>query len=254
MQSLGRSTVLLLVSVVVATSCKEDPAETQHRQAIELFAKGDFAKAAAAYDEVYKLNPKLDPEVQKKGAMAWAKAGDFDKATAILERLASQKEGTERLKAYKELAAFSMQPANDLDAAERWFGKVLAETPQDPEALSWMAEIAAIRGGARSAAKPADAAMLDLALQRYDQVIALTPNDVAPHINKRIVMVKYLDYLEKQRVASLADAQANAADKVVAEDFRKKADELSSRASALKGLLEEVNQRIGELNKAAKKK
>ena len=248
---LGRSFVLLLVTLL---SCKEDPAEAHHRLAVDLYAKGDFAKAAAEYDEVYKLNPKLDEKIQKKGAQAWAKAFQYDKAAAILQRLADQKEGPERLNAYRELAGFYMQPANELDEAEHWYNKILSESPQDAEALSWLAEIAAIRGGARSSAKPADAAMLDLALERYDRVIQQNPVNVAPHINKRIVLIKYLDYLEKQRVASLADAEANKADKDVAGDFKKKAEELKARAEAMKVTLDEVSKRIGELNKAAQKK
>lgn len=249
--SLGRLSVLILIALL---SCKEDPAETHHRLAVELYAKGDFAKAAAEYDEVVKLNPKLDEKIQKKGAQAWAKAGQFDKAVAVLERLSSQKEGTERLTAYKEIAGFYLQQANDLGEAEHWYEKILKETPQDAETLSWLAEIAAVRGGARLASKPADPAMLDLALKRYEQVIELTPNNVAPHINKRIVLIKYLDYLEKQRVASLADAETNKADKEVAGDFKQKAGELKARAEAMKVTLDEVSRHIGELNKAAQKK
>lgn len=248
---LGRSFVLLLVTLL---SCKEDPAEAHHRLAVDLYAKGDFAKAAAEYDEVAKLNPALDEKIQKKGAQAWAKAGQFDKAAAVLERLANQKQGAEKLAAYKEIAGFYLQQVNDQTEAEHWYEKVLQETPKDAEALSWLAEIAAIRGGARMAAKPADPAMLDLALKRYDQVIELTPNAVAPHINKRIVLIKYLDYLEKQRVASLADAEANKADKEVAGDFKAKAEELKTRAETMKATLDEVSKHIGELNKAAQKK
>jgi tetratricopeptide (TPR) repeat protein len=244
--------LLAALPVVALVSCKEDPAETHHRAAVELYSKGDFAKAAAEYDEVFKLNPKLDEKIQKKGAQAWAKAGQFEQAAAILQRLASQKEGPEKLAAFKELAGFYMSTANDLDEAEHWYAKILELSPQDAEATSWLAEIAAIRGGARSAAKVAEPEMLDLALSRYDKVIALKPEDPAPHVNKRIVYIKYLDYLEKQRVASLADAETNKADKEVAGDFMNKAEELKGRHETMKGQLDEVTKRIGELNRAAK--
>jgi tetratricopeptide (TPR) repeat protein len=101
------------------TACKEDPAEAHHRVAVEAFAKGEFAKAAAAYEEVIKLNPDLDERVQKKAASAWAKAEEYEKAAALLERLAAKKTGDEKIASELEIAGMYLQTARDLDQAER---------------------------------------------------------------------------------------------------------------------------------------
>jgi tetratricopeptide (TPR) repeat protein len=241
----------LLVIGLAFTACKEDPADTHQRLAIDLFAKGEWAKAAAEYEEVIKLKPDLDEMVQKKAASAWAKAGEYDKAAAILERLGSKKTGEDKLNATREIAGMYLQTAHDLDKSEAWFQKALAMNPKDEQSLSWLAEISSVRGGARNAAVDAKTDQLDEALKRYDAVLALNPTSVAAWVNKRIVYMKYLEALQKKRTAALADAEANKADKETAGDFKKTADEAQAKWDELKVTLDEVSKKIGELNKAA---
>lgn len=241
-----------LCAAVTLSACSEDPAETHHRVAVDLFAKGEYAKAAAEYDEVFKLNPKLDEKIQKKGAQAWSKAGEYGKAAAILERIANTKAGAEKLDGYREIAGMYMQMANDLDTAEKWFSKVLEADPKDDQSLSWLAEIASTRGGARAAGALAKPDQLDLALARYDKAIALKPDAVGTYVNKRIVYLKYLEYLQKQKTQALADAEVNKKDKQTAADFKNDAENFQKRYDEMKIALDEVGKKIGEINKAAK--
>lgn len=249
--------LLLNASLVIAfasslTACKEDPADTHQRAAIEAFAKGEWAKSAAEYEEVIKLKPDLDELVQKKAASAWAKADQYDKATAILEKLAAKKTGDEKAAAWREIAGMYLQSAHDLDKAESWFQKALELNPKDEQTLSWLAEISSVRGGARNASVEAKLDQLDEALKRYDAVIAVNPTGVGAFVNKRIVYMKYLEGLQKKKTQALSDAAANKADKESAADFKKEAEEAQAKFDEMKTTLDEVGKKIGELNKAAK--
>lgn len=233
-------------------ACSEEPAKTHHRRAIELYKNGDFAKAAEEYDQVYALDPTLEERVQKKGAQAWSKAGQFDKAAAILERLANSKIGPEKVTAYREVALFYKESANDLNTSEKWLTKALELDPKDDQSMLWLAEIASIRGGARVQTAPAVPEQLDAALKRYDDVIVLKPNNPSPYVNKRIAYVKYLGYLQKSKDDALAAAEASKKDKVAAANFRDTADAFNTKLEAMKAASEENNKKLGAVLTAAK--
>jgi tetratricopeptide (TPR) repeat protein len=244
--------VPLVLAATILSACEEDAATAHHRLAVDLYKKGDYGKAAAEYDEYFRLDGHVDEQIQRKGAQAWAKSGDYQKAVAILQRLADGKTGTEKIDAYRQIAGMYLQTAHDLDKAEEWFNKVLAMDPKDEASMGWLAEIAAARGGARNQAAPADTKMLDLALERFDRVIAMNPSNIGPYVNKRIVYIKYLNYLQKQKEQALADAEANKKDKTTFKDFNDKADEVQVRWDAMKATLDQLGERISELTKAAK--
>jgi tetratricopeptide (TPR) repeat protein len=250
MLTLRRLSVLLVLGAMLG--CEEDAATAHHRLAVELYKKGEYAKAAAEYDEYTKLDPNVDELVQRKGAQAWAKAGQYDKCVAILQRLADGKQGTEKVDAYRQIAGMWLQTAHDLDKAEDWFNRVLAMDPKDEASMGWLAEIAAARGGARNQAAPADPKMLDLALERFDKVLALNPNNIGTYVNKRIVYIKYLNYLQTLKKQALDDAEANKKDKVAMKDFNDQADAVQARWDAMKAKLDELGDRIAEMTKAAK--
>jgi tetratricopeptide (TPR) repeat protein len=247
-----RRVPVLLVLVTTIAGCDEDAATAHHRLAVELYKKGDFAKAAAEYDEYFRLDGSVDEQIQRKGAQAWAKSGDYVKAVAILQRLADAKQGTEKVDAYRQIAGMWLQTARDLDKAEEWFNKVLAMDPKDEASMGWLAEIAAARGGARNQAAVADPKMLDLALDRFDRVLAMNPNNIGTYVNKRIVYIKYLNYLQKQKEQALNDAEVNKKDKATAKDFSDKADAIQVRWDAMKGSLDKLGEQIAELTRAAK--
>jgi tetratricopeptide (TPR) repeat protein len=244
--------VLLVLATTILSACEEDAATAHHRLAVDLYKKGDYAKAAAEYDEYFRLDGHVDEQIQRKGAQAWAKSGDYQKAVGILQRLADAKTGTEKIDAYRQIAGMYLQTAHDLDKAEEWFNKVLAMDARDEASMGWLAEIAAARGGARNQAAPADPKMLDLALERFDKVIAMNPGNIGPYVNKRIVYIKYLNFLQKQKEQALADAEANKKDKATFKDFNDKADEIQARWDAMKATLDQLGEKISEMSKAAK--
>ncbi len=239
------------VGVATLQACKEAPSKTHHRAAIEAFKNGEYAKAGAEYDQVYALDPKIDERVQEKGAQAWANAGNYDNAAAILERLANGKQGQERIEMIRKVASIYMK-GNDLEKAETWFGKALALNPKDDVTISWLGEIASTRGGARSATAPANPEQLDLALKYYDDALALNPNRVGYYVNKRVIYLKYLDFLKKQGEQATADAEASKKDKKAQADLLEEADTARKRFDATKLAFDAANEKISELNKAAK--
>jgi tetratricopeptide (TPR) repeat protein len=243
--------LIIIGALTVFAACKEDPAETHHRVAVDLYAKGDFAKAAAEYEEVIKLNPSLDEKVQKKAAQAWMKAGEQEKAVAILERLANGKTGADKLEGYREIAGLYMSNSN-YEKAEQWFMKILEQAPKDADTLNWLAELASIRGGARNTSALVKPDQLDLALKRYDEAIAANPTDPKPWVNKRIVYIRYIDYEQKQKAQALTDAETNKADKDSAADFKKEAEKRQAHSEELKAQMDEATKKLGEIMKAAK--
>ena len=89
-------------------------------------------------------------------------------------------------------------------------------------------------------------------LERYDAVIAMNPAKADSYINKRIVLVKYVDFLNKQKLSILADAESQKADKEAYASAQEQAADTQTRLDELKVLLDSTTKTLGELNKAAK--
>lgn len=252
---LGR--LLALVAVVslsgaVACGKKEPtPAELKLAKANELFKAADYAAAGPEFEAALKLDPKQDVKIWEKGAFAYLKAGNLDKAAELLLGTLDPKAGTERkLETYRNLAGMYLG-ASAHDKAEQYFGEVMKLDPKDEQSLSWMAEIASIRGGARANKGPVRTDQLDLALARYDQVSALNPNLPAPYINQRIAIGRYLGHLAEQKAAAEQDARESK-DKQKKEAMLAAAQKFQGRIDELKGKLEETNKKLGAANKAAR--
>ena len=124
--------------------------------------------------------------------------------------------------------------------------------PKDEQALSWLAEISSQRGGARQQTAEAQPEHLKIALERYDAVIAVNPNKPDTYINKRIVLVKYIEHLKKQKLSILADAENQKADKEAYADMQQQAVDTQTRIDELMGLLDATTKKLGEVMKAAK--
>lgn len=243
--------VLLFASLL---SCKEDPAAPLLKSANDSYAKKDYAKAGADFEEALKLNPKQDVKVYEKAAFSYMSAGNYDKATELLLKTLDFKSDTKgKLDTYRNIAGMYLQTADNPKRAEEYFGKVLALDPKDDQSLTWLAEIAARRGGARDNEAEGVPADLDVALQRYDQLITLTPANPAPYINKRIVLVKYLTTLTKLKAVAEKDAEENKDDQVTHQDFLDEAKRHQAKAEELKALMDETTKKLVEVSKAAKK-
>lgn len=245
---------ILLIALLSLSACKDEPFDVARVKGSELLQKNDFKGAAVEYEKSLELKPDQDVKVWDRAAFANMKAGDFEKAASILEKsLDRRPDPAAKLETIRNIAGMYYQQANDLDNAERFFQKAAELDPKDDQSLSWLAEISSKRGGARSQQAPADGTHLQKAIERYDAVIKVVPDKPEAYINKRIVLVKYIDHLTKQKLSILADAEAQKADKEAYESAQEQAADTDKRIAELKTLLDETSKKLGEVNKAAKK-
>ena len=124
-----------------------------------------------------------------------------------------------------------------LDKAEATFVELLKLDPKDADALAWLAEIYAQRGGARKGDAPVVEADLDKALDIYERLITLAPAAPMNYVNKRIALTKLTNHYTQ-----LADKLADPADKAKAQE----------KLAKLKTMLEETSAKMTEVMKAAK--
>ncbi len=257
MSKLIRSRIAAVVLLVSASwlGCAKapEPADIHRQKATELFAASKFAEAAAEFEESLRLNPKQDLKVWEKGAFAFLKSENYDKAAELLKKTLEMKtDNAGKLETYRNIAGMYMQGTQQLDKAEEYFAEAVKIEPKDEQSLTWLAEIAAQRGGARAQKAVAVPEFLEKALKQYDQLITLTPSAPAPYVNKRIVISKYIEHLDAQKRASESDAETNKADKVAAADFLEKAKEYQTKIDTLKVTMEETTKKLGEVQKSAK--
>ena len=185
-------------------------------------------------------------------AFARVKAGQFDEAAALLEKSIARNPDT-KLDGYRNIAGMYLQQANDLEGAEKYFMKALELEPKDEQSLSWLAEIASRRGGARLQGAAADTEQLKKALALYDQLIEMNPAKPDAYVNKRIALIKYIEQLGKQKESILADAETQKSDKEAYDDLQQQAVDTQARMDELKATLDETGKKLGEVMKAAKK-
>lgn len=248
---------LVVVAVLALAACKKDPtpSELAHAKGDELYAKDDYAGAAKAFDESIALDAKQPVKDYEKAAFSHMKAGNFDRSAELLLATLSQKtDAAGKIETYKNVAGMYMQSAGRPDKAEEFFQKAFELDPKDDQTLAWLAELSSQQGGARATKAEADPKHLDKALERYDALIALTPNVPAPYVNKRIVLLKYVEHLGRLKAEAEKSAEENKDDKQVAGDFLDTAKKHQARAEELKLAYEDVSKKLGEVMKAQKKK
>ena len=252
---MNRLLLALSVAVTLAACTREpEPFEAARIKAGESFKKNEFAAAATEYEKSLALKPDQELVVWDRAAFSNMKANQFDRAAELLEKsIAHRPEQAAKSDTLRNIAGMYLQQAHDSDKAERYFQKAAELDPKDEQALSWLAEIASQRGGARVQTAEAQPEHLKIALERYGQVIALNPNKPDAFINKRIVLVKYLDYLARQKLSILADAEAQKKDKAAYASAQEQAADTQKRIDELKADLDETAKRLGEALKAAKK-
>ncbi|MDP1826046.1 MAG: tetratricopeptide repeat protein [Archangium sp.] len=235
-------------------ACKDpEPFDVARVKGSELLAKSDFAGAATEYEKSLQLKPDQDAKVWDRAAFANMKAGNYDRAAELLEKsLERRPELAAKSDTLRNIAGMYLQQAKDSANAEKYFQKAAALDPKDEQALSWLAEISSQRGGARQQTAEPQPEHLKVALERYDAVIALNPAKADAYVNKRIVLVKYIEFLKKQKVSILADAESQKADKEAFADIQQQATDTQTRIDELMGQLETTTKKLGEVNKAAK--
>ena len=245
---------LALTVLVLLSACTDpEPFDVARIKGSELLKKNEFAAAATEYEKSLELKPEQDAKVWDRAAFANMKAGRLDRAAELLEKsLDRRTDPAAKSETLRNIAGMYKEQL-DLDNAEKYFQKAAKFDPKDEQALSWLAEISSQRGGARQQTAEAQPEHLKIALERYDAVIALNPAKADAYVNKRIVFVKYIEHLNKQKLSILADAEAQKADKEAYADMQEQAADTQTRIEELKGQLEATSRKLGEVNKAAKK-
>lgn len=247
-----RAHVALAALVLAACTKDPEPFDVARVKGSELLKKNDFAAAAVEYEKSLELKPDQDPKVWDRAAFANMKAGKLDRAAELLEKsLDRRPDQAAKLDTLRNIAGMYKE-GQDLDGAEKYFQRAVALDPKDEQSLGWLAFISSARGGAQSQAATAQPEHLKIALERYDVLIAMNPNKADAYVNKRIVLVKYIDYLTKQKLSILADAEAQKADKEAYASAQEQATDTQTRLDELKGLLDTTTAKLSEVNKAAK--
>lgn len=245
-----------LFAVVLAFSaCKgPEPFDVARLAGSELLKKQDFAGAAKEYERSLELKPDQDPNVWDRAAFAHMKAGNFDRAAELLMKSQDRrKDAAAKLENLRNVAGMYLQQAKDLGNAEKYFQKAVELDPKDEQSLAWLAEIAAQRGGARAVQAEAEPQHLKVALERYDAVIALNPTKPDTFINKRIVLMKYLEFMKRQKLSILADAEAVKTDKEAYASAQEHAVSTQARIDELEAALKDTTEKLVAAQKAAKK-
>ncbi len=246
-------TLALAAALAVSACSKPEPFDTARVKGSELLTKSDFAGAAVEYEKSLELKPDQDVKVWDRAAFANMKANKYDRAAELLEKsLERRPDPAAKSETLRNIAGMYLQSAHDSDNAEKYFLKAVALDPKDEQALGWLAEISSQRGGVRVQTAEAQPEHLKIALQRYDAVIAINPTKPDAFINKRIVLVKYIEFLNKQKLSILADAEAQKKDKDAYADMQQQAADTQARVDELKAMLDETSKKLGEINKAAK--
>lgn len=241
----------LLIPVLVLAACTEpDPAEAPRQAGNVLFKKGEFEKAGAEYEKAIALDKKPEAKAYETAAFAYMKAGNLSKASELLLKTLDLKtDNAGKLEVYRNVTGMYLQAQRGAEA-EKYFLEILKLEPKDPSAMGWLAEIASDRGGARNNLKPAVPAELDKALEWYAKVLEVTPDEVGPWVNRRIIYMKYSDYYAGLKAQAEADVEANKADKDAVADFKQQAADAQAKMDEMQKLLAEANAKIGEINKA----
>lgn len=239
---------VLVCAVLTFGACKgPEPFDTARVAGSELLKKQDFAGAAKEYERSLELKPEQEPNVWDRAAFANMKAGNFDRAAELLMKSQERRPGAAaKLENLRNIAGMYLQQAKDLDAAEKYFLKAVELDPKDEQSLAWLAEISAQRGGARATQAEANPQHLQVALARYDAVIALNPGKPDTFINKRIVLMKYLEFMKKQRLSILEGGDQD-------PDAQEQAQSTQARIDELEAALKDTTDKLVAAQKAAKK-
>jgi tetratricopeptide (TPR) repeat protein len=232
--------------------------------------KKEFRQAVAEYELALQIDAKQE-KVWKNKTAAHLQLGETDKALEALQKrleLIDQRPPPQAETPEKtaELAAELLAEKTEIfgtmanlyltsgrgEQAEQSFNEVLTLNPKDETALGWLAEIYATRGGARSAAAPLVDEHLQKALGYYDQVLALNPKSANTYINKRVVMIKYLEHERVQQQVAELEMRENAKKPAKLAEAKARAEASAARMEEFKVKVTELNQKFSEAQKAAK--
>lgn len=236
----------LAALLLAACADRPDPVAVHRDAGDDRFQKGDYAAAAKEYQESLAANPKQE-QVWEKLAASRARLGERDAAAAALqETLPWKRTAEQKAELYRNLAGIYLQ-STEPDRAQKYLLQVLELAPEDESTLSWLAELEAAQGGARSNDAPADPQHLEAALRYYERLAAIRPAAPTPYAHQRIVLTKYLQHIALRRQAAVQSLRGKkAAD---ALETRQRIEAMERRSGELQGALDAVNRKLAELRR-----
>ena len=86
-----------------------------------------------------------------------------------------------------------------------------------------------------------------------DKVVALKPTESAGYVNKRIALMKYMEYDQLQKAEALKDAEQEK-DTARLKELQAKGDSAQAHLDKIKKQFDDVNQKLTELAKQAQGK
>jgi tetratricopeptide (TPR) repeat protein len=245
MKAIRRFALFAALASSTLAGCKPDLAE-QHREKANEFANQSHWKEAA---EEYGASLQADPsqgELWEQKAYAHLQLKQYDEVEKAMLKLADARtDPAKKAAVYRNIGGMWVQQGMG-DKAEPFFLKA-------DQTLNWLAEIYAQRGGARAQAAPAKPEALDKALEYLDKVVALKPTESAGYVNKRIALMKYMEYDQLQKAEALKDA-AQEKDAARQKELQAKGDSVQAHLDKIKRQFDDVNQKLTELAKQAQGK
>ena len=245
---------LFALSILLAGCAKPEGPAVVHRALGNDFArKGDWAAAATEYGLSLEANPR-DRKVWELKANAHLRLGQIRQAAESLAKPAEYtSDPAAKAESYRLVAGMYVEQ-REFEQAEKAFAEALKFDPRDENSLSWLGEIASVRGGARSMSDPPDGVWLMKAVAYYEKVIALNPENLFAYVNKRIAITKYMVLEEQERslAAKLIQLERKDPSKVAAAQTR--LTESTARIEGFNKEIEELSKKIKELLAAQKAK
>ena len=240
---------------IVPTGCSkpEEPAVVHRALGNDCARKADWEGAAKEYGLSLQANPN-DRKVWELKANAHLRLGQVRQAAESLAKPAEYTaDPAAKAEAYRLVAGLYVEN-KDFVEAEKAFAQAVGFDPRDELSLSWLGEIASARGGARSMSDPPDMVWLAKAINYYDKVISLNPNNLFAYVNKRIAITKSIAF-EQQEIA-LAEklVQLERKDAFKAAAAQTRLNESNARVGGYEKEIAALSKKITELLAAEKAK
>jgi len=234
-------------------ACKEEPptpAKIHLDKGDEFLADNKWKEAAEEYGKSVEADPKQEKTWEKK-AYCHMMAGELEASeAAALKTMEFRPEPAKKAELYRTIANMYLNKG-DRDHAEKSFNEAIKVDPSDDQSMSWIAEIWSQRGGARDMKAPAVPDALSKAIEWYDKVIALKPNDPAAYANKRIALGRLMETEKVAKDAAEKAATDAGKDKAKADEATAEAAKHAAKMDELKKTMDETTKKLVEANKAA---
>jgi len=245
--------VFTLSGLLAGCSRPEDPARVHRALGNDYARSTNWAAAAREYGLSAQANPR-DPKVWQLKANAHLMLGQLQEAAESLAKPAEYtSDPSAKAEAYRLVASMYVDHSEFI-AAEKAFAEALRFDPRDELALSWLGEIASARGGARSMSDLPDPTWLRKAIAYYDQAISVNPENLFSYVNKRIAIHKYVAFEQQEQALAERLIQLERRDESKVATARMHLTESLARTKDFEKQIEELSQKIKELQAAQKAK